>query len=285
MNLYLFYESTTTKNKSIENYIKLGYEYNSNNLNYEQLFLLKNISKIDESILILDDILDNSKIRNKNPCLYLEIGVEKAISISKEYKLLGINSLKKLIEISKTSETNKLEILEKLDLFFESIELGEKINLDLQNNNFYLNQIDLYFKMITLFTGNHIKFGLEIGQLLNNNKIDLNLSEISISVGIIRQIYDDFLDYFDEHHKPFGDFISSNKRLPELLFLSLGGNRDIIQNYLKSNDFKSSREIILNNEIRKKLFEYCKFELNKCSKLKTNFNYNLLFENFKDILK
>ena len=222
-------------NKSFENYIKLGYEFNSiKKITAEQNKLLKQISKIDDSILILDDIIDKSELRNGKPCLYKQEGLQEAIVQSEILKSEAISSLIKLMKISKTNQKNQLEILDKINKFFKSIYLGEQIDFKLGKlNKFENNQIDQYFKMVSLFTGNHIKFGLEIGQLLSNNNIDLKLSEIAISLGIIRQICDDFNDYFDEHHEPFGDFMTKKNRLPGLLFKKNKEDRSNVLKYFK----------------------------------------------------
>ena len=273
-------------NKSFENYIKLGYEFNSiKKITAEQNKLLKQISKIDDSILILDDIIDKSELRNGKPCLYKQEGLQEAIVQSEILKSEAISSLIKLMKISKTNQKNQLEILDKINKFFKSIYLGEQIDLKLGKlNKFENNQIDQYFKMVSLFTGNHIKFGLEIGQLLSNNNIDLKLSEIAISLGIIRQICDDFNDYFDEHHEPFGDFMTKKNRLPGLLFKKNKEDRSNVLKYLKKNNYKEARKIILNSNIRQKLYNFCNEELEKINKIKTNFDYSSLIEDFKQIL-
>ena len=273
-------------NKSFENYIKLGYEFNSiKKITAEQNKLLKQISKIDDSILILDDIIDKSELRNGKPCLYKQEGLQEAIVQSEILRSEAISSLIKLMKISKTNQKNQLEILDKINKFFKSIYLGEQIDLKLGKlNKFENNQIDQYFKMVSLFTGNHIKFGLEIGQLLSNNNIDLKLSEIAISLGIIRQICDDFNDYFDEHHEPFGDFMTKKNRLPELLFKKNKEDRSNVLKYLKKNNYKEARKIILNSNIRQKLYNFCNEELEKINKIKTNFDYSSLIEDFKQIL-
>ena len=273
-------------NKSFENYIKLGYEFNSiKKITAEQNKLLKQISKIDDSILILDDIIDKSELRNGKPCLYKQEGLQEAIVQSEILRSEAISSLIKLMKISKTNQKNQLEILDKINKFFKSIYLGEQIDLKLGKlNKFENNQIDQYFKMVSLFTGNHIKFGLEIGQLLSNNNIDLKLSEIAISLGIIRQICDDFNDYFDEHHEPFGDFMTKKNRLPELLFKKNKEDRSNVLKYFKKNNYKEARKIILNSNIRQKLYNFCNEELEKINKIKTNFDYSSLIEDFKQIL-
>ena len=120
--------------------------------------------------------------------------------------------------------------------------------------------------------------------MLSNNNIDLELSEIATSLGIIRQIYDDFNDYFDEHHEPFGDFITRSNRLPELLFKKNKGNRGKVLKYLEKNNYKKARENVLNLEVRRELYNFCNREVEKINKIKTNFNYSNLVVNFKEIL-
>ena len=273
-------------NKSFENYIKLGYEYNLiKKITPKQGKLLKEISKIDDSILILDDIIDESKLRNAKPCLYIQEGLQKAIISSEILKSDSINSLIELMKISKTNQKNQLKILKKINEFFKNIYLGEQIDLELGKiNDFKDNQIIKYFKMVSLFTGGHIKFGLEIGQLLANRDIDLDLSKIAISLGIIRQICDDFNDYFDKHHEPFGDFLTKSNRLPELLFKRNKGDRNNVLKYLENDDYTKAREVILNSDIRKELYNFCNKELEKINKIKTNFDYKVIIEDFEKVL-
>lgn len=103
-------------------------------------------------------------------------------------------------------------------------------------------------------------------------------------MGIIRQICDDFDDYFNFHHEPFGDFISSNNRLPELLFKKNNGNRLQVLELLQKNDLKKARDLVLNDKVRYELYQFCKKELDFCKSIKTNFNYEKLIEDFEKIL-
>jgi len=271
--------------KSFENYIRLGYEHNFQKMNSTQLVLLKDISFIDNSVLILDDIFDQSKTRNGKPCLYFKEGIQKAILTAELLKSKSIDSLTKLMEVSKTSKENQIQIFKKLNDFFKNVYLGEKIDFELSSIEKYEpSLIKKYFKMIRLFTGGHIKFSLEIGQLLSNKKVDSCLSKIAISLGAVRQIYDDFQDYYNEHHEPCGDLITHSNRIPELLFKKFKGSTTQVEKYIELKDYTKIKSLVLNKKVRKELHKYCKLELSKIKKIKTNFEYANLIEDFDKIL-
>ena len=85
--------------KSFGNYIKVGYEFaKRKKMNNKQWGLLKRVSLIDNYVLILDDIIDESFLRNGKPCLYRKIGIPSALIIAEEYRNNATNSL---IELSK----------------------------------------------------------------------------------------------------------------------------------------------------------------------------------------
>jgi len=114
-----------------------------------------------------------------------------------------------------------------------------------------------YFKMITLFTGGHIKYSIEIGQLLANKEPDHSISVAAVSLGIIRQIIDDFNDYFKRHHEPFGDFLSESNRLPEILFKKFGGSRKKALNLLEKGSVDDFLLMVLNKKVREEIVKYC----------------------------
>ncbi|MCA9497461.1 MAG: polyprenyl synthetase family protein, partial [Nanoarchaeota archaeon] len=255
------------------------------NLNPFQIELINRLSSIDDAILIIDDILDDSQIRNGKPCYYKEHGIKNSIITAEILKYETIETLILLAKNSNTSQENIIKILEKFNSFLKNVYLGEKLDLELSKiNNFENNLIDKYYQMVTLFTGSHMVCGIEIGLLLQNKSIDLDTKDILTSLGIIRQICDDFDDYFNHHHEPFGDFTSSNNRLPEIIFKKLGGNREQVLNYLKNKNYIEARNLVLNSNIRKELYDYCKIELEKYKKLKSDFNYEELIEDFEKIL-
>lgn len=273
--------------KAFENYLKLGYEYASKKKASKNIIpIIRKISLIDNGVLIIDDILDNSKLRNGKPCLYLKEGKSKALAKAEEYKAEAVKSINKLMELVKTKDSYHKLVHKKISQFFKNINKGEQINLELTKSKKPIKELlKKYKEMIRLFTGGHIKLSIEIGQLIANKQPDKNLSKIAESAGIIRQMVDDFNDYFKSHHEPFGDFINQENRLPEILFRKQKGNREKVIKFIKKNKFKEARRLILNEKVRKELFKQCQKEYNKIKSLKTKFNYSVLIEDFNKILK
>jgi len=269
--------------KSFPYYIQLGMEYGSKKkVTKSQNKLLTQIAIIDDAILIIDDIIDNSLLRNNKPCLYREIGVSKSIITAELLKSKAITKLISLMKVSKTKPQYQVLVLEKINLFLDAIYLGEKINLNQVNTNQTIDyQLKNYFKMIKLFTGGHIKFGLEIGQLIVNKIPAPQLSKIGESAGIVRQIIDDYYDYFKNHHEPFGDFIFGDKRLPEILFYKFGGTRNNALVLIKAKKYKQVRLLILNEHVRTELHSICNKEVNKIKRIKVNFDYKTILEELR----
>lgn len=250
------------KYRSFEYYINIGFKFAAKkNLSIAEKKLLKKISFIDDSILIMDDIIDKSKLRNGKPCLYLQIGEENAILKS---KLLEVEARKSLLDLASslnTKEEFKVKIIKKFDDFIRDIYLGEKIGQILSKQKKYNDSLlKNYFKMIALFTGGHIKYSMEIGQLLANKEPVLKVSASSVSSGIIRQIVDDFNDYFKKHHEPFGDFLSESNRLPEILFKKFKGNKEKAIDLINNGNISDFISVVLNEKVRKEIIRYCNKE-------------------------
>ncbi len=162
---------------------------------------------------------------------------------------------------------------------------GQKIDKELEEaTDITPDMIDRYFLMTRKFTGGHIRYGLEIGQLLAGKVPDKDVSTIAEAMGINRQIVDDFEDYFKAHHYPQGDIKRGAKRLPEILFTLQGGDRETVLKLISEKDFAGVIEAVLNPGVRKELYRYCEENEAYCKGIETAFDYSGISTHIGQIL-
>jgi geranylgeranyl pyrophosphate synthase len=265
------------KNKSFERYIQIGYEFASGKkLSETEMALLEKISDIDTSIIKIDDILDHEERRNDHACIYLIDGIDKTIINARLDEINGVQALTDLIAFRKCFPLFSYEILKVFNNnYMRGIYEGQKIDKELEEaTDITPDMINRYFLMTRKFTGGHIRYGLEIGQLLAGKVPDKNVSAIAEAMGINRQIVDDFDDYFKAHHYPFGDIKRGAKRLPEILFTLYGGNRETVLKFIEHKDFATVIEVVLNPDVRKVLYQHCKENEEYCKGIDTAFDYS-----------
>jgi geranylgeranyl pyrophosphate synthase len=236
-------------NKSLSNYVSEGYCFATGKP------LDNNLDSFDDGVLILDDIIDNSKERNGKSCSYISQGLEQTIISGIEQITCASLELHNLMK--DTIPEFKYKALFALQKLTASIYSGEQMDKKVKT-------IPDYFNMITAFTGEHIAKGIEIGYYIANIDPNKELLEACKCAGRIRQIVDDYEDYGFEHHEPFGDFKKHKNRLPELLFT---GNRIYALALIRLGQTKNARKYILSNEVKEKLFYYCLNEEKKIEQL------------------
>jgi geranylgeranyl pyrophosphate synthase len=276
------------KNKSFEQYIQLGYEFASGKkLSEVEMGLLEKISDIDTSIIKIDDILDHEEYRNNRKAIYLIDGIEKTIINARLDEINGVQALTDLIEFRKCFPLFSYEILKVFNNdYMRGIYEGQKIDKELEEtNDITPEMINKYFSMTKKFTGGHIRYGLEIGQLLGGKIPDKSVSEIAENLGVNRQIVDDFEDYFKVHHYPFGDIKRGAKRLPEILFTLKGGSRETVLELITKKDFSGIIKLVLNEEVRKSLYDYCKTNIEHCEQITTDFDWVKISVDIEQILR
>lgn len=202
----------------LSNYINLILELeNSDVLSENENFL---IDGFDRAILILDDIEDQSQIRDGKPCFYITNGISNA---KKKAKRLNREAFVTLGEICKQRKIGIVKsfyakfLLKKLH---RNIKLGQQIDEQLQSSQYSPSLLSKYDHMIRLFTGGHIKYAFLVGFLLSrkNPSYKNQVASIGENIGILRQIDDDIKDYEGYHHEALGDLVQHKNRLPELLF-------------------------------------------------------------------
>jgi len=275
------------KKKSLSYYIRLWYEYASSmEFTEKEIEILNHIDLLDDAILIVDDIFDNSKLRNWKPCLYIEEWIQKALISAELCKVQAIEKVSELMNVVGTETDFQNKVYQKIFSFLQSIYLWESIDQQLSTSTQnHIEDIKKYNEMIILFTGWHISHWLDIWQLIANQETDGTINKIAEKAGNIRQIVDDFNDYFDWHHEPFGDFINQSNRLPEIIFKKHNWDREKVLELIWKQEYEQARSIILNDTIRTELYERCQTEYDTLQKIKTNFNIKLIVEeDFQTIL-
>ncbi|RJQ17055.1 hypothetical protein C4573_03285 [Candidatus Woesearchaeota archaeon] len=235
--------------KSLEHYISKGYEYAMG------IPLTNNMKEFDKGIIIIDDILDNSNYRNGNKTLHQAKGLNSAILTGIAAILNAQETLYKLCQNTDFMHTIKAQ--QTLLSFTQDIIQGELMDQNIKS-------VEEYFTMITLFTGNHIAKGIEMGHYIANKTPPTDLLKACQCAGRIRQIVDDFEDYYEEHHEPFGDFLQRKNRLPELLFK---GNKTYAKELINNEKYEEARNYILKFEVRHNLYDYCLNEHKKVKEL------------------
>ncbi len=275
------------KEKSFEYYIQLGYEFaSSKKFSEKEMSFLEQISDIDTSIIKIDDILDNEQQRWWKKCIHLIDWIEETIINAKLDEIRWINALVNLIDFKEIFPRFDYEILKTFNTkYMKWIYKGQKIDRELEKSELITEKtFKKYLLMCKEFTWWHIRYWLEIGQLLANEKPDNWLSKIAENMWIIRQIVDDFEDYFKAHHNPFWDIKRWAKRIPEILFTLYWWDRKKVLEYIENKNFDLVIETVLNNRVREKLYELITKYHCESIKIKTSFDIKNILVDYKQIL-
>jgi len=287
--------SLQPEQRSFYNYIKTGYtDASHRHFSPSQDGLARDASLIDDYILIFDDIIDGSIQRNGKPTAHYHsptspfLTLTSAIIHAQQYRYISTRALNHLIDISYVSTENALKIMHSIDDLVSDIAYGWDIEHqfiiydrleDIRSGSLrdIKGDFDKYCKMVELTTASHIFNGLKIGYVLANKNPPEQLKDVSIHLGMIRQIIDDFNDYSESHHEPCGDF-AAGKGAPYIIFvneMNLSGKYNPIADDLRSKlyaDYRTMgessdsiraiipqvKDLILNETVRKRLFEKCK---------------------------
>jgi len=203
----LFFEAFNQRKKDWKNYIGI----------------LCCFDIIDFSVLVIDDIIDNTSRRlgRKSPFKVWELGEVLATSMllksmATELVISTGNSLK-------VPPKTLIKIIRSIEDAHKAIYIGQFLDKEYENKKINEISIDEYLEMIRLTTGEHIGHSAEVGAILAGASSHgcILSRNIGCNIGVIMQIRDDFIDYIDKEEitgKPaFRDLLALKKRLPLLL--------------------------------------------------------------------
>jgi geranylgeranyl pyrophosphate synthase len=247
--------------------------------------LVEQAAGLDTSMLIIDDLLDESRERAGRPCHFRIVGTKQAIVDAAIVRAQAIDSLSLVMHALATPVPQRLGVMERVHRLEHSLYTGQRLDLEARGEpGFRRGMLNRYFRMTRLFTTARVLIGLEIGQLLSGRPPDRALSTVADAVGMIVRIREDFDDYFDLHHEPFGDFRAEANRLPELLFKQSGGNRASVLAELDAGKLEAARALVLTAEVRRALRDRCLAEHDRITAAEPAFETGALIRDIERFL-
>lgn len=202
----------------------------------------KNLSEEDDtgflleifhgSLCIGDDIMDNSKIRRGRPCYYLERGMK---GLKDSLFLMGL--------VNKLMDYDCVLVFR--DIFFITC-IGQI--LDTKNKKREEFTSYLYKKICEYKTGAYsVYLPLSCGYIISKKNIPEYLYDLSLVVGIIYQMQDDFINFYPERSKKSESDLEE-KKLTFFTYLLNKEEDEEVDEYFESN--------IIHSSVREKVFSY-----------------------------
>ncbi|MDZ4256629.1 MAG: polyprenyl synthetase family protein, partial [archaeon] len=136
--------------KSFAVYVKAGYEFATAKKfpsNHEKL--LREISNgLDDSVMMLDDIIDASKTRNGKACIYVQEGIPFTIIKAEKLRFESIRKMTKISNLLKTKDSFKIELFQAIHGYLFDLYRGEILISSSNKSSSFEN----YFLAVRLFT-------------------------------------------------------------------------------------------------------------------------------------
>lgn len=189
------------------------------------------IEMIQLSTLVIDDILDESNLRNNKPSIFSQRGTKETISIGTILSSIGFELIAKGFELNPELK-NQSYVIKILAQTHTKIYLGQIQDLQFEGNTSVSEE--QYLKMIFNTTGCFIRSSLVAGALLWDAPKEIidNLKNLGYALGMAYQIRDDVIDIIGDPEctgKPLGgDLLRCKMRLPVIHALKkLNGEKRI----------------------------------------------------------
>ncbi len=197
----------------------------------DYLFLLSAIEFIQKSTLVLDDIIDNSPLRNNLKSAHVRYGTSVAVVNGEILKSLGIRNI---YESNSIGDSIKFKIIKELENAYINVYHGQ--NLDIIYESYSTISEEQYFKMIYLTTASLIESSLVCGLIISNLPIS-DIHKLRIfgqKIGLGYQVRDDIVNLISDSSNGkilAEDLRSRKKRLP-VVYLLNNSSRSAIKEFL-----------------------------------------------------
>lgn len=271
--------------------IRMGYEAGGGNFN-EILPIAVAVEFMQLATLVIDDVLDDSQMRNGRDSVNKQWGIKNAILIGELLKSLSAIILVRSIQESKRFK-RVYDIIKVFENTYKDICIGQCLDLNYEEEKI-ISESE-YFKMIKKTTALFIQSSIKIGSMLSGASEDIVniLGSYGLSLGYAYQIRDDVIDIIGEEKftgKPFGgDIRRRKKKLPIIHAFSKASSsiRERLEVFYEKDiiDDKDDKEIIgilhdcgsIEYSINK-TSQFCKKAVNEIEGIKNYKVKKLLFE-------
>jgi geranylgeranyl diphosphate synthase type II len=236
------------------------------------------------SLVVVDDVFDNTGIRMGKPTLPQKWGNNIAVTIGAILKSLSSIALAENLVESAASPSECLRLVIEDELSHYRVYLGQYSDLRSEEMSLDDVSLDFYLEMIKNTTGVDLGFCVQLGGTLAGGSAAQTqlLYEFGIALGTAMQLRDDLLDFIDSdstiNKTPFRDVSQKKKRLPLMIAYRLADSRTRteIAGYFEKQELSKDDKTRLSNIV---LDERILLYLNRLlSDLKKN-----AMEKFRDV--
>jgi len=181
------------------------------------------VEAMDSSIVLVDDIMDESQYRAGGPPLFRQFGVGKVLAVAFAMSHLANEVLMEFAEENVHSKVRSIQIVSGYLHALRRTWEGQYRDVELQTDGHPKSAVRSYFQMIQETTGFQVGAYLRLGAELCSAPLNLatSLYEFGVALGVLLQIRDDYLDYLGSPKilgkANMSDYAVGKLRLPFIL--------------------------------------------------------------------
>lgn len=235
----------------------------SGRINFQEILpIATGIEFIQLSTLVIDDILDQSALRNNRPSIYALKGDKEALCVGTVMSSLGFSLISE--EIKSIKRKHQFPVIKLFSEVHAEIYTGQLLDICNESNTSMLEE--QYYDIIMKTTSRFIQASLMAGAMLwgaPSEILDL-LGEIGLALGNAYQVRDDVLDVMGESEyigKPVaGDVRQCKMRLPVIHALSTvsKGKKMEIESYMRNSPMSKESLVKMIDLLEEaKSYDYC----------------------------
>lgn len=247
--------------------------FKSNEIHFEEVLPIAGaLELIQYSTLVIDDLLDNSPLRNGMKSYFHRHGAAKTVCFGNLLSGAGLRIAGNLIHSSPNLK-NRHKAMQRLLSCYEDVYSGQYSDVTLSGNTKI--EEDEYFDLIKRTTGSFLQASLVIGALLSgakNSTVD-SFQQFSHFFGLAYQLRDDIIDVIGDEDavgKPIAaDLKLCKARLPVVRALEVLPTskkrtlKAVLQGESKGTSVQELVELIRSSDA----IEYCISWVNKLCEL------------------